>query len=823
MTKKDFLSLVKKRTLILDGATGSNLQNCGMPTGVCPEKWTLENPDALIKLQKEFKAAGSDIVYASTFTANRIKLAEYGLENEVETYNRELVAISKSVGGVLVAGDLTMTGRQIYPIGDMRIKELIDVYRQQARAIADAGADLFVVETMMSLEETRAAVLAIRDVCDLPIMTTLTFEGDGRTLFGTDPASAAVVLESLGVDAVGLNCSLGPEAMGEIVKTMAKYANLPIIAKPNAGMPVLENGESVYKMTPEEFALKTSALVTAGASIVGGCCGSTPAHIKALVERVRELEVQNAVKPYEKKSEVSSYIASPRQTLELDIEGRFYVIGERINPTGKKKLQASLREGSLELVEEMARQQEENGADMLDVNFGMNGIDEKSMMVEAIHRIGECTSLPLVIDSSSVDVMEAALLEYPGRALINSVSLEKEKFERLLPMVKKYGAMFIILPLSDEGLPKDMEEKREIIERIYDRAISLGLKREDMVVDALVATVGANERAALEAAETIEYCRNELGVLTSCGLSNISFGLPERMNVNAMFLSMCITKGLNMAIVNPGQDPLMTAAVTMNMLCAKPDASLKYIERMEMLKAKEAERLRNIPTTVTSVSPSDEKKAPVDDVQKNAPQSFQAVVKGSKNAIIEILKAEMDEGAVAEDIINDRLIPAINKVGNLFNEHKYFIPQLMNSAKTMEAGIEYLKPFIKDKSGGEKLPAIVIATVEGDIHDIGKNLVAMMLKNYGYEVYDLGKNVPADEIIAAAREHDAKIIALSALMTTTMMKMGEVVAARDAAGIDAKVIIGGACVNETFCEEISADGYSEDAAECVELVKRLLE
>ena len=484
----------------------------------------------------------------------------------------------------------------------------------------------------------------------------------------------------------------------------------------------------------------------------------------------------------------------------------------------------------------MARQQEENGADMLDVNFGMNGIDEKSMMIEAIHRIGECTSLPLVIDSSSVDVMEAALLEYPGRALINSVSLEKEKFERLLPIVKKYGAMFIILPLSDEGLPKDMDEKRGIIEKIYERAISLGLKKEDMVVDALVATVGANDRAALEAAETIEYCRNELGLLTSCGLSNISFGLPERMNVNAMFLAMCITKGLNMAIVNPGQDPLMTAAVTMNMLCAKPDASLRYIERMELLKEKEAERLRNMPAQ--AALPSNEKKAPSEDVQKKAHsdpggknetdsgaesfQSFQAVVKGSKNAIIDILKTEMDAGAKPEDIINDRLIPAINKVGNLFNEHKYFIPQLMNSAKTMEAGIEYLKPFIKDKSGGEKLPAIVIATVEGDIHDIGKNLVAMMLKNYGYEVYDLGKNVPADEIVAAAKEHDAKIIALSALMTTTMMKMGEVVSARDAAGIDAKVIIGGACVSESFCEEISADGYSEDAAECVELVKKLL-
>ncbi len=433
--------------VILDGATGTNLQKAGMPVGVCPEQWILENPDIMIKLQEDYVAAGTDILYAPTFTANRIKLEEYGLADRLEEMNRELIALSQKAaqGKALVAADMTMTGQQLYPIGDLMFEDLVDVYKEQAEVVADAGADLFVVETMMSLQECRAAVIAIREVCDLPIMVSLTYNPDGRTLYGTDPATATVVLQSLGADAIGINCSTGPEDMIEPVEKMAEYATIPILAKPNAGLPELENGVTVYKTGPEEFASCGKKLVEAGASIIGGCCGTTPEHIRALKEAVKDMPLH---KPLTQKRRI---LTSERKLVEITLDGNFMVIGERINPTGKKKLQAELREGSLNMVRQMALDQEENGAAILDVNMGMNGIDEKEMMINTIYEVTSTVDCPLCIDSSHVDIIEAALRIYPGRALINSISMEKEKFEKLLPIAKKYGAMFILLPLSDAG------------------------------------------------------------------------------------------------------------------------------------------------------------------------------------------------------------------------------------------------------------------------------------------------------------------------------------------------------------------------------------
>ena len=816
MTREAFRELVKNGPVLLDGATGTNLQKAGMPVGVCPEQWILENSEVLIDLQKRYVEAGTDILFAPTFTASRIKLKEYGLEDHLEEMNRKLVALSKEAAkgtNALVAGDLTMTGEQLYPLGDLMFEDLVDVYKEQAKIIAEAGADLFVVETMMSLQECRAAVLAIREVCDLPVMVSLTYNEDGRTLYGTDPVTAVVVMQSLGADAVGMNCSTGPEAMLEPIAKMAEYAAIPLLAKPNAGMPELIDGQTVFNVEPEEFAEVGKKLVEEGAAIIGGCCGTTPEHIRALKEAVKGIPVKA---PLQTKRRM---LTSERKSVEITLDGRFMVIGERINPTGKKKLQAELKEGSLNLVRTMALEQEENGASILDINMGMNGIDEKEMMLRTIYEVTSTVDCPLCIDSSHVDIIEAALRIYPGRALINSISLEKEKFEKLLPIAKKYGAMFILPPLSDEGLPKDSAEKHGIIRTIMDEAVRIGMAKEDIIVDGLVATIGANPNAALECFETFSYCKNELELPTACGLSNISFGLPERTYVNTAFLTMAIANGLTMAIANPSQELLMNAAFASDMLLNKKESDIRYIERMNFLSEKYA-GMERVMVQKTPAGTS----AAGGEIRKESTGSgvFQAVLKGNKEHVLEEVKKMLDGGAKPDEIINEHLIAAINEVGELFDKKKYFLPQLISSANTMKLAIEYLEPML-ERSNTEAMATIVVATVEGDIHDIGKNLVVLMLKNYGYHVIDLGKDVPADVIVDTAMNEGAKVIGLSALMTTTMMRMKDVVELAKEKGCTAKIVIGGAAITESFSDEIGADGYSKDAAECVKLVERLLE
>lgn len=830
MTKEQFRTLVQQKILVLDGATGTNLLKAGMPIGVCPEKWILENPEVLVNLQVDYINAGSNIIYAPTFSGNRIKLEEYGLEKDFERINKELVALSKEAVAktgyrAYVAGDLTMTGRQLYPIGTMTLEELIDVYKEQITCLVEAGVDLLVVETMMSLAEARAALIAAKEVCDLPIIVSMTFNEDGRTLYGTNPETAVVVLQSLGADAIGVNCSTGPEEMIPLVKTMVQYANVPILAKPNAGMPELVDGETIYAMTPEEFAEFGRQLVVAGASMVGGCCGTTSAHITALARMVRLLEVP------EISAEKKRLLASERQMLEIDIDGSFLVVGERINPTGKKLLQQQLREGNLDLVIQMAEEQEAMGASVLDINVGMNGIDEDDMMQKVIYEVTSTVNLPLCIDSSHVDVIEHALRIYPGRALINSISLEKEKFEKLLPIAKKYGAMFILLPLSDEGLPKDLDEKKQIIQTIYNRALELGFSKEDIIVDGLVTTVGANKKAALETIETISYCKNELGLATICGLSNISFGLPERGFVNTAFLTMAIANGLTMAIANPSQDLLMNAAYASDLLLNKEEADVRYIENVKSVTLGGTNSTSQMSdakgTSGKVVKTSDKNGTDIngqsDENAAGKPSKlYENVLKGNKRTMIEDVKAFLAEGNEPQAVIEKHLIPAINEVGILFDKKKYFLPQLISSAEAMELAISYVEPLLPKKNDGKKMPTIIMATVEGDIHDIGKNLVVLMLKNYGYRVIDLGKDVPKEVIIETAVKENAAIIGLSALMTTTMMRMKDVVEYAKEKKIASKVIIGGAVITQSFADEIGADGYSKDAAEACRVVERLL-
>lgn len=799
MTKEQWNSLFQNGPVYLDGATGTNLMKAGMPVGVCPEQWILEHREVMLELQKSYIAAGTNILYAPTFGANRIKLAEYGLENQIQEMNHELVAISKEAaeGKGYVAGNLTMTGKQLYPMGNMTFEELVDVYKEQVKYLEEAGVDLFVVETMMSLQETRACVIAIKEVSELPVMVTMSYNEDGRTLYGTDPVTAVVALQSLGANAVGVNCSSGPEEMIPLVKAMKEYANVPVIAKPNAGIPVLQDGKTIYPMEPEEFAEYGKLLIEAGAGILGGCCGTTPLHIQKLKEQTKDLSVP------EVRKEKKRLLTSERKTVEIQLDGPFMVVGERINPTGKKKLQEELKEGKLELVLQMAEEQEENGADILDINMGMNGINEKEMMLNVITEVSNAVNLPLCIDSSHVDIIEAALRIYPGRALINSISLEKGKVEQLIPIAKKYGAMFVLLPLSDQGLPKNLDEKKQIIHTIMDAALKAGMDKEDIVVDGLVATVGANKTAALECFETISYCKDTLGLATICGLSNISFGLPQRPYINTAFLTMAISKGLTMAIANPSQELLMNIAFASDLLLNKEGADLRYINKAN--------------ATVIG-----EKTAEVITQDIDKKEVFEAVVKGNKKVILDLVERELKQQKEPETIMNEELIPAINHVGELFNQQKYFLPQLIASAETMKTAIEYLEPLLQKYEGVKEKATVVIATVEGDIHDIGKNLVALMLKNYGYKVIDLGKDVSKEEIVRAAKEHKASVIGLSALMTTTMMRMKEVVEYAKQENVDAKIMIGGAVITQSFADEIGADGYSKDAQEAVEVVQKLL-
>ncbi|MCR5656488.1 MAG: homocysteine S-methyltransferase family protein [Butyrivibrio sp.] len=865
MTRDEFLKYVSSKGItFLDGATGTNLMKAGLPAGACTEEWVLEHPDVILKLQKEYVEAGSDIIYAPTFTGNRIKLQNFGLVDRLEEINTKLVEIAKeaAAGKALVAGDVTMTGRQLKPVGDLDFEELIEVYKEQIRALDKAGCDLIVVETMISLQECRAALIAAKEVSDIAVMVTLTFEGDGKTLFGSDAKTAAVVLEALGACAVGVNCSTGPDKMAAIVADMAFVTKVPIIAKPNAGLPVaLEDGSTGYDMDADEFVDQMKLLINSGASIIGGCCGTTPEFISKLKEKYGNLDPSDITLTFPsgekllRKKPGVRYLTSERMTVAFSLDDPFMIVGERINPTGKKKLQAELREGKLDMVCDFVAQQEEDGAAILDVNVGMGGVDEKQLMSDVLDEIIPLTSLPLCIDTSDEKTMEMALRKYPGRALINSISLEKDKAERFLPLAKKYGAMFIALPVGPKGLPNSLSEKHEFIDELCNKAYELGLVKEDIVVDGLVATIGANPEAAKETLSTISYCK-ENGLATICGLSNISFGLPQRAFINTAFLTMAIASGLTMAICNPSQELLVNSAFASDLLRHKEEADIRYIERMnrydgmtvQVACVPKGQKLIAV-DSASGVAPGkaggslpDNTKGQTansasgtkgsgesDGTAKNPTDALyetvkRDVMKGNKRTIESDTMEAISAGCDPKKLLNDVLMPAINEVGDLFDKGKYFLPQLIASAETMKMSIAKLEPLLKESEGEEdkEKETIVIATVHGDIHDIGKNLVALMLKNHGFNVIDLGKDVPSEKIVDTAIAENAKIIALSALMTTTMQEMKNVVRIVGEKNCSAKIVIGGAVVTEDYCWEIGADGYSSDAANCVKIVKNIL-
>jgi 5-methyltetrahydrofolate--homocysteine methyltransferase len=787
--------------LILDGATGTELQKQGLPPGESPDRWVLDHPEAMIALQRKYFEAGSDAVLSFTFGGNRIKLGEYGMAGNVREINRRLVEISRKAAGDtgLVGGDISGTGRFVAPFGDLPFEEAVDIFKEQVAGIAEGGADFLFIETMIDIQEARAALIAAKETCDLPVCVSMTFNEDGRTLTGTDPVSALVTLQSLGADAVGCNCSTGPAHMVEFLSAMKPYARVPLFAKPNAGLPKLVDGDTVFDMTARDFGEYVLPLVEAGAAMLGGCCGTDPDYIREVRQRLAEAD------PVSGEAPVFSAVSSARKTVQIGPDHPVTIIGERINPTGKKTLQAELKAGKTAEVRRFAMEQTAAGAAILDINVGMPGIDEGEKMVELVNLLSAVSDAPLCIDSSTPEVIEKALRVYPGRALINSISAEKKKVDALLPIAAKYGAMFILLPLGDDGIPKTAAKRAGLVEGVFEQARALGFEKQDIIVDGLVMTVSSDQRAALETLETVRWCSRTFGVNTVLGLSNVSFGLPQRTWVNNTFFAMAVANGLTTAIANPSSEGFMQLKMAADVLSGKDRHSGGYIAYCT---GKE--------------KPAAAGKTGAKEVREITEQIFDEVVAGNREVIGKLLEKALAEGHGANELMDRQLIPAITRVGELYEKKEYFLPQLIQSAEAMQQAFEILEPHLqKDTADAPKKAAIVLATVKGDIHDIGKNIVALMMKNYGFIVHDLGKDVDARTIVTRARETGAAVIGLSALMTTTMVQMKKVVDLARKEGLTSRIMIGGAVVNQAYADEIGADGYAPDAHMSVKLAQKL--
>ena len=796
MNKKEFKEFLNNGLVILDGATGTELIKAGMPAGVCPELWCVENPQAVTNLQEGYISAGSQIIYTPTFGGNRCKLEDFGLGHRVYEINFKLAEISKkNKGSALIFGDIAPTGRFIEPFGDLEFESAVEIFKEQARALLDAGVDGFVIETMLDIQEARAALIAVREICAIPVIVSMTYEKDGRTLNATDPVSALITLQSLGADVVGCNCSTGPSDMLNIIREMKDFAKVPLLAKPNAGIPKLIDGVTAFDMGPDEFASYIDDFVYAGVELLGGCCGTTPEHINAIAARGKGKK--NTTHSAKKVSALSS----ARKTVFIGNNMPLTIVGERINPTGKKIFQEELRQGKTGMVQDFALDQEIKGAAILDVNMGLSGIDEKSMMVKSVKLLSKTSDLPLCIDSTIPEAIEAALRIYPGRAIVNSISAERERIEKTLPIAAKYGAMFILLPLNDDGIPHTLNERKDIVSYVLDESKNYGYTKEDIVVDGLVMTISSDQSAANMTLDLIEWCSKEIEINTICGLSNVSFGLPARDNINASFLAMAMSRGLSMAIANPLSDILMDTVFSCSALAGRDKNLTKYIERFTKTSEKINTKDENIPP---------EKMV------------YESVLRGWDERIESAVNNAIKSGIEPQRLIDDYLIPAITLVGDKYEKKEFFLPQLMMSADTMRKAFAILEPLISNIGEARKIGRIVIATVKGDIHDIGKNIVTLMLRNYGFEVIDLGKDVAAEKIISSAKEVKADIIALSALMTTTMTEMESVIELSKKMSHSFKFMIGGAVVDQHFADKIGADGYSIDALEAVKLAKNLM-
>jgi 5-methyltetrahydrofolate--homocysteine methyltransferase len=793
----DIREYMKHHLVYLDGGMGTLLQKRGLKPGELPERWNVLHPEDIIDIHRAYYDAGSNIVMTNTFGANCLKFGDEELASLVRAAVenvRKAARLSSGTQEKFVGLDIGPLGKLLRPYGDFDFEQAVETYAKTIRIGAEAGADLIFIETMNDSYDTKAAVLAAKENCDLPIFASNAYGEDGKLMTGASPSAMVAMLEGLGVCALGANCSLGPAQMKEIVDEYLRTASVPVLLKPNAGLPRSENGSTVYDVYPEEFSDIMTGYVKAGIRLAGGCCGTSPAHIACLdKELVR-------YKAPEIKQEIHGVVASAQKYCTFGANMPFILIGERINPTGKKALQAELRENKFDLIRQFAVEQTNSGAAVLDINVGVGGIDQTAALRRAVAETAKTVQLPLCIDSTLPEAVEAALRFYPGRALLNSISAEKERIEKILPIAAKYGAMPILLPLSDAGIPTTAKERIELLKYLFSEVEKYGYTPCDCIADALIMTISTDPRAALEALDFIEYC-SVMEIGTTCGLSNISFGLPDRAALNQAFLGLACGRGLTSAIANPGANGIVSTIESADALRALDPGLKRFI-------AKHANVVRSTEKSVETAQTPDM-------ILKNA------VVNSLPDAVENAVKNALEAGFKADYLVNEILIPALTEVGSRFEKKEYFLPQLMQSAEAMRLAMNYLEPELKkDRGNTESGPVFVLATVEGDIHDIGKNILNMLLGNHGFNVIDLGKDVPAEKIVETAVREKAVCIGLSALMTTTMPRMREVIELLKEKELNYPVIVGGAAVDASFAEEISAI-YASDAMAAVRAAQKI--
>ena len=793
----EFRELLKAAgPVLLDGGMGTMLQAKGLALGEYPELAALDHPDWLVDIHRAYVDAGSQIIFANTFGANREKLKRTGKTVEEVIPPSVAAAREAAEGRALVALDLGPIGQLLEPTGTLDFETAVDIFAEAVRAGVSAGVDLVMIETMTDLQECRAALLAVKENSDLPVIVSLTYEERGRTFLGHSPACAALTLEGMGADAIGVNCSLGPREMPALVRELTRWTTLPISVKPNAGLP--DPGGAGYDITAEEFAAAMADLAQLGVKLYGGCCGTTPEYIAKLKSALSGRTIQDVPR------QVPAAVCSPVCAVPID---RVRVIGERINPTGKKRMKEALLRDDIDYMLGQALEQTQAGADILDVNVGLPEIDERAMMVKTVKALQGVVDAPLQLDSTRPEVLEGALRVYCGKAIVNSVNGDEETLDAILPLVKKYGAAVVGLTLDKNGIPKTAQARFDIAKKILDKAVSFGIRKEDVYIDCLTLTVSAEQAAASQTLAALHRVKTELGLKTVLGVSNISFGLPARPLVNQNFLMMAMTQGLDMPIINPNLEAMMAAVRCYHLLMNIDIEAREYIAAYSNA------------TVATSITTGTGAAQPAESGGERTLE--QIVVTGLKGEAPAATR-KLLETTEAMTVVDDVLIPALDKVGADFEAGRVFLPQLIQAAGAAQAAFEVIRERLQP--GGEEKPkgVVVLATVKGDIHDIGKNIVKVLLENYGYPVVDLGKDVEPSAVVEAARKHAAPLVGLSALMTTTLGSMEATIRLLRAEGLSCKVVVGGAVLTPDYAKKIGADFYAKDAKESVDVARKVI-
>ncbi|RDY23015.1 homocysteine methyltransferase [Romboutsia maritimum] len=790
----DIREYIRNNILLFDGAMGTMLQKKGLKLGENPEVFGLENPEKLKDIHKEYLQAGSNVLTTNTFGANELKLDKIGYE--VEEIIDNAICVAKSAIKMVdqsipryVALDIGPIGEMLEPMGTLSFDRAYEIFKRQVIQGVKSGADIIIIETMMDLYEAKAAVLAAKENSNLPVFCTMTFDENGRSFTGCMPECMVATIEGLGVDAIGVNCSLGPNLLLPIVKKITEVATKPVIVQANAGLPDIIDGQAVYNLGAKEFYEGVRQFIDLGASIVGGCCGTNPEFIKEINNHKSELKKMKI------KKNKSCIVCSPSKFVNIN---QPRVVGERLNPTGRKLLQHSLKNGNLDYVINLALEQINGGAEILNINVGLPDIDEKIMMPKLLKEIQSVIDTPLQIDSSNIDALEQGLRYYNGRSIVNSVNGKEELLESVLPIAKKYGACVVGLTLDEEGIPKTAEGRFNIAKKIVDRANSYGIAKKDIFIDCLSLTVSAQQEEASETLKAIKMVKEKLGVKTILGISNISFGLPNRNGLNSSFLMLALGAGLDLPIINPNEDIMMEAINSFKVLNNIDKGCTNYIEKYN--------KSENIKSVLL-------------DNKNKKEQSLQQIVERGLKEEAKYLTKKLLEKKNENDILDKILIPALDEVGKKYDRGDIFLPQLIQSAETVKVSLNVIKEKLINKSNNVYKGKIIVATVKGDIHDIGKNIVKIMLENYGYEVIDLGKDVPIEEVVNQAKSRKVKLVGLSALMTTTVKSMKETIEALRDNNIDAKVFVGGAVLTEEYAKRVGADYYSKDARSAVEIAK----